>query len=153
MEKPKGEGRSANLRQKHPRRKETLDRWKERTESRGRNFCDALARAGDSSRIINRNQTGQTIARIVRTTARCRFCLVYIFCLFFFLLERTASDNGGKQMLSGDVSAGYSGYWAWKAGPGNKGLRILFRPGRCLPSTPRRHADPSTLLRRLPVAM
>ena len=26
-------------------------------------------------------------------------------------------------MLSGVVSAGYSGYWTWKAGPGNKGLR------------------------------
>lgn len=33
------------------------------------------------------------------------------------------SQRQWEQMLSGVVSAGYSGYWTWKTGPGNKGLR------------------------------
>lgn len=59
-----------------------------------------------------------------------RDCILYIFFsffkifsfFFFFCLKGQPATNG-KQMLSGVVSAGYSGYWTWKAGPGNKGLR------------------------------
>lgn len=50
---------------------------------------------------------------------------------FFFLLCLSVgslfawkdSQRQWEQMLSGVVSAGYSGYWTWKTGPGNKGLR------------------------------
>ena len=46
----------------------------------------------------------------------------FFFFFFFFCLKGQPATSG-KQMLSGVVSAGYSGYWTWKAGPGNKGLR------------------------------
>lgn len=79
--------------------------------------------------------------------------IIIIFFFFVYLLERTASDNVGKnRFVERRCVCRILGVLDLESRTWKQRIKILFRPGRrrCLPATPRRRGDVPASLRRLP---